>query len=125
MKVKAELDKNSLKQIANDKKNFEKGVLVGVRNAMLFVERESKSSFGKPGNLKVKSGLLRSSIYSKVQEARDKIIGSVGSNVIYAPVHEFGNFKTPARPFIEPAFSNNIERINELIVSSIDKEVKL
>jgi phage gpG-like protein len=40
--------------------------------------------------LKRRTGRLRASINTKVEREGNRIIGSVGTNVIYAAVHEFG-----------------------------------
>ena len=40
--------------------------------------------------LKVRTGRLRASVTSKVTEQPDAVVGIVGTNVEYAPPHEFG-----------------------------------
>lgn len=60
------------------------------------------------GNAPVDTGRLRSSI---VFEELDGMIGvSVGSNVDYAPIQEFGSENTPASPFLRPAFKKVLTR---------------
>lgn len=68
---------------------------------------------GRPG-LNVRTGRLRSSITYQVRNNGDLIDLSVGSNVIYARIHEYGgdtgrNHKTyiPPRPYLGPSFAEN------------------
>jgi len=124
MKFDLKLDPKSLKTIEKEKSNIHGGVLEGVRKAMFYVESMSKKRFGTAGNLHVVSGRLRSSIKTSVQKMGTEVHGSIGSNVIYAAIHEFGNFRTPARPFMGPAISENIDKINDIIADSINKGVR-
>lgn len=124
MEVKIELDQNYLKQFNQQKKDLREGTLEGLRRAMFYVENISKRRFGTPGNLKVKSGRLRGSIKQSVKEMKDKFVGTIGTNVIYGPVHEFGLGKYPPRPFIKPAIDENVDMINRLIQRSINRKVK-
>lgn len=108
-----------------------RGLLKGVKKGMLFAEGEAKKSFGRPGNLKVRSGHLRRSIKTSVKETGDTVQGIIGSNVIYAAIHEFGGMagrglksKIPARPFLKPALEDNVIAISRIIQKEIAKEVK-
>jgi len=47
--------------------------------------------------LKVRTGRYRSSITSKIEGAGSDITGKVGTNVVYAPVHEYGATIAPKR----------------------------
>lgn len=123
--------------------NFKRDLYKGIAKAMLFTEAASKSSFGKLGNLKVDTGLLRRSIKSESSENT----GRLSSNVIYAAIHELGGiirpknaaalrFKVggawrsakkvimPARPFLRPAFEENMDEISEIILGTILKGMK-
>lgn len=124
MEIKITSDKNNIKILGKLEGDFDTGVLQGVRNAMFFTESISKKSFGKSGNLNVLSGRLRSSIRVKVEKLRNEVRGTIGSDVIYGAVHEFGNFRTIARPFIQPSIDENVEKIGDIIMKSVDKEVK-
>jgi phage gpG-like protein len=125
---------------------YKKALIEGIRKAILFAEAESKKSFGQSGNLKVKTGYLRRSIQSSVDVRYNLITASLFTDVIYAPIHEFGgkikaknsgylNFSVggrwvkikevtiPTRPFLEPAIVNNQQKLDELISDTITKEV--
>jgi len=122
--IKLELDKKSLKVFDETKKEIDDGTLKGVRKAMFYAEGQAKNSFGKPGNLRVRSGRLRSSIFSNVRKDGTDVIGEIGSNVYYARLHELGTKRLPARPFLQPAIRDNIDKIQQIIIDSINKEVK-
>lgn len=87
--------------------------------------------------LKVRTGRLRSSVTTRVEMQGKDILGKVGSNVVYAPVHEYGatitakkgeylrfqveghwvsvkSVKIPRRPIWEPTLKENREKINAL-----------
>ena len=122
--IQLDIDPKSIKMLNKIDDDVKTGLLKGVRKAMFFVEGESKKRFGSAGNLRVRSGRLRSSIKSSVQKQGKDIVGIVGSNVIYASVHEFGNDRVPARPFITPVFDEKLNIIEGLIMDSIMEEVK-
>jgi phage gpG-like protein len=127
--------------------NIKKGIMKGMRLSMLHAEAQSKKRFNTPGNLHVGTGRLRNSINSSVVQEGDTYVGSLGTNVVYGQIHEYGGvirpitspylkFKTldgrwhsvrsvniPARPFIRPAIEENLERIRDIIINSITQEV--
>jgi phage gpG-like protein len=141
------------------KTNFEKvfqkwpekvmrGLKEGLQNYLYTLEKQAKGIFGRPGALKIKSGRLRSSIKStKVRNVgTGTVSGDVGSNVVYAPVQEFGAkissknkkylmFKIegkwkkkefvniPARPFLGMALSNTKTIGRKMVEDAILKEL--
>ena len=79
------------------------------------VEAEAKRIvyLGHPDHLKKKTGNLQRSITTELSVTGQEITASVGTNVVYAPVHEFGAAITdkygttriiPPRPFLVPAW---------------------
>lgn len=126
MKISMEVDPKSLKEVDELDEEFRTGTLEGVRKAMFLVEGAAKKRFGTPGNLRVQSGRLRSSIKTNVNNYRDVVVGAVGSDVVYAPVHELGSRdgRVPPRPFLRPSIEENIDKINDIITDSINREVK-
>lgn len=144
--IKFKLLPDSIKALEQYPKDFYKGLVQGMRNAMFFLEKEVKSSFGVGGNLKVGTGMLRRSIQTTVKPQGSNVIGTIGSDVIYARIHELGGtihprvadylqfqvnghwvktkeVKIPARPYLSPAITKNEEKIKEIIQDSIFKEV--
>ena len=130
MKFNIELPKKELDKLDKGKA-FRIGLLNGVKDGMLFAESEAKKSFGRSGNLKVRTGLLRRSIKSSVKKTTKGVEGTLSDNVIYAAIHEFGGkagkglrSNIPARPFLRQAIENNIIQISRIIQKEIIKEVK-
>ena len=100
----------------------------------------------RPAKLGVRSGRLRSSIFWFVNRRANQIVGTIGTNVVYAPIHEFGGIivpkrakwlrfmvrpgqwvsvkkvTMPKRPFLHPALEDNRQAIMDLIMTG---EVKL
>lgn len=148
--IRIKFNKRDLANLNKMPEEFKKGALKGMRQAMFHAERMSKKDFeksrGPKGGLHVRTGNLRRSIGSGVNVIGNNIIGWIGSNLIYAQIHELGGiikprtkqylrfqiegfWKTvkqviiPQRPFIEPGITENIDKIKELIVNSIVREV--
>lgn len=46
----------------------------------------------------------------------------VGTNVIYAPYHEFGTSKMNARPYLKPGIMDNINTYKEIISKFLEEE---
>jgi phage gpG-like protein len=127
--------------------NIKEGIYKGMKLAMLHAEAQSKKRFNTPNNLHVRTGRLRNSIIGQVTQSGDTYTGSLGTNVIYGPIHENGGViraknapylkfqlpngqwiskkevSIPSRPFLRPAITENIDRIREIIINSITKEV--
>lgn len=109
----------------------------GMKESMLVAEREAKLNLS--GRiLNRRTGRLRNSITSDVRIAGDKVIGRIGSNVVYARIHELGGeivprrakalkfqigdkwvttqkVVMPARPYLRPAIEKNISEIGEIL----------
>lgn len=123
-------------------KDYKDGLLKGVRQAMFVAEAWAKGSFGKPGHLKARTGNLRRSINTKVVDKGNQIVGTIGSAVIYAAIHELGGkilpkkgkylkfaidghwisvkqVNIPARPYLAPSIESNINKIRDIIKNSV------
>ena len=127
-------------------RDFREALVKGVRKATYFAEAQAKKSFGKSGHLKSRSGHLRRSIKSRVKEMSKNIIGELSSDVIYAAIHEYGGiiraknapylkFKIgnrwvqvkkvfiPPRPYLRPAFEDNLRKMETIITDTVAKEL--
>lgn len=143
MLVNIEVDLKDIEGITTD---FQRGIEKGMKLATIFAEGASKKRFNTPDNLNVRTGRLRTSIIGISEKSGDTYVGSVGTDVIYGRIHELGGTITPkngpylkfqidgrwmsvksvtipARPFLLPAITENIDRIEEIILNSIYKEV--
>jgi phage gpG-like protein len=124
---------------------FRDALVNGLKQAMLFAEGEAKKNLtGGPRNVKTVSGYLRRSIKSTVDSS--KLEGSIGSDVIYAAIHEYGgtitakkgpylvfqangswvktsSVKIPERPYLRPALFGNVDKIGKIISKRVVDEV--
>jgi phage gpG-like protein len=63
---------------------------VGITRSALLVQRDSMQNKLSGQVLQVRTGRLRRSINIKVDDSGTKVVGTVGTNVEYAAVHEYG-----------------------------------
>lgn len=63
---------------------------VGIARAALLVQRDSKEDKLSGQVLKVRTGRLRRSINTKITDTETRVVGTVGTNVEYAHIHEYG-----------------------------------
>jgi phage gpG-like protein len=72
-----------------------------------------------------KTGRLRRSVRAESAVIRgNDVTGAIGSNVIYAPVHEFGNAKMPERAPFRTGIKENANYIGEEILAEIEETLK-
>lgn len=72
------------------------------------------------GKVRYKSGTLRRSIHMEViKSTQDRCEVRVGTDVIYARIHEYGGRGISAQPYMRPAIDDNREAIQQEIVASI------
>jgi phage gpG-like protein len=112
---------------------------------MFIAEKWSKQSFGQPGHLVSRTGNLRRSINTTVQDNGKSVIGIIGTAVVYGPIHETGGtikpikgkylkfaiggnwksvrqVKIPARPYLTPSITENTAKIREVIMRCVAEE---
>lgn len=129
LKVDLKLDPKSEKYLNDLSKRFDKGLSKGLIKGMLFAEGEAKSIFKEsgpvlppPGPLVARTGHLRRSIRAGVNGS----VGWIGTEVKYGVYHELGLGRMPKRPFLAPSFQGkNLERVKEIIINGIFKEIKI
>jgi phage gpG-like protein len=115
----------------------------GMDEAVILAEGEARlNTSGRI--LQRRTGRLRGSITHSVRISGNKVIGTIGSNVVYARIHELGgvirpvrakalhfvipgvghrtaqSVTIPARPYLRPAFAENIEEIGRVLVKHIE-----
>jgi HK97 gp10 family phage protein len=64
----------------------------------------------------VKTGYLRSSIYTKISDW----VAEIGAEATYALFVEFGTRYMQARPYLYPAFQEHLPRLEAFICEAID-----
>lgn len=128
LEVDFNIKKGQLEKFNLLNKDLKEGLKKGVQTAMFYAEGQSKLRFNTPGNLKVQTGTLRRSIRGIVEEDADIIKGVLFTNVVYGPPHELGSmmktrsgstYMMPKRPFLEPAITENLDKINKIIINDI------
>jgi len=114
----------------------------GTEEAMILAEREAKLNLsGKILNRR--TGRIRNSITHKVGIQGDKVVGKIGTNVVYGRIHELGGeiyprkakalkfnipgvgWRTakkvvmPARPYLRPALEDNMSDIARILANRV------
>ena len=85
-----------------------------VRDLVLLVEGEAKKL------CPVDTGLLRASITPVIESWA---AGYVGTNTHYAPYVEYGTRKTPAQPFLEPAYEVGRQQASRIFEQAIGRAI--
>jgi len=142
------LSQQSKRMLNEQPKQFRKGTASGVKSAMQNLESDARKNFSGANQLKTRSGYLRRSISYGVYEAGDMYVGTIGSDAIYAAIHEFGGVITasakqyltfkgqngwvkvksvtiPPRPFLANSIERNKKRMSREIVDYINRSLKL
>ena len=152
IKIDLKMSKKSTMEVKQYAKLMESGIFAGMKRAMFFAEAESKKSFienhkgaAHSSKLTARTGHLRRSVQSQVRRKTGLIIGSLGSSVKYARIHELGgvirakgkgwlSFRIgkhfikvkqvtiPARPYLKPAIESNLKKINDIIGKEIERQ---
>lgn len=145
-KIDLGVNKKDLQDIRDMPEEFREGMLKGMRKSMFLAEAAAKNRMGRQGEIGIRSGHLRRSIQSGVKQFGGSVEGWIGSNVVYARIHELGGvirpragkylrfkiegkWKTvkevtiPARPYLQPSILENMDKIKDIIRNSIIKEV--
>lgn len=75
-----------------------------------------------PDRVTSRTGTLRRSI--RVNRSPLPFAVEVGSDVVYAPVHELGSRTHPKRPFLAPALDEASKAIGDFVADEIAKEIR-
>lgn len=82
----------------------------------LRVERQAKI------NAPVDTGRMRASITNRLVGAgSDNPVSEAGTNVVYAGFVEYGSSKSPAKPFLFPAYNQNKDKILKDIAAAFKR----
>jgi len=146
LQVKFELTEKSKRWLKKYPSDFEEAFYKALKKGMWYAERQAKASFGSAGKPKVRTGHLRRSIKSDVDRKYGSLVGVLFSDVIYAAVQEEGatirprvkdflRFQVggqfvyarqviiPARPFLGPALSDNLTKIQQIVRDSLVEQM--
>jgi len=138
--LKFTVDKGSIRRLKRAPAQMRRALIPAMTECMALAERTAKKDYLSgpgPRKLQRRSGRLRGSITHRVTLSGDRVRGELGTNVIYARIHELGGVirpKTakylkfqidgqwrsvkqvimPARPFLRPAFEDNLNRFRDI-----------
>ena len=130
MEIRLKVDRASQRWLDASPRILERAVDKAMPKIALFAESKAKQDFTKSrserGGLHVRTGNLRRSI---IGEAFGDTV-SLGSNVVYSAIHEMGGaihrgtsmIYIPRRPFLEPAFTENIDKIGDILLKILFEE---
>lgn len=144
MKVDLELDRGASARIAAMPGGIMPALFSGMKKAMFLAEREAKLNLSGRV-LHRRTGRLRNSILTRVTQSTHSVTGEIGSNVVYARIHELGGVITPkkakalkfyipgvgwrtsqkvtipSRPYLRPALMDSLPEIRVLIAEEVRK----
>lgn len=123
-------------------REWKRGLAHGMSKVAKFLEDKAKGNFNKPNTPRVRTGALRRSIAS----GSDGLSAWIASNLKYARIQEMGGVITarrkpyltfkvgnswvskksvtiPARPYLQTAIKNNIDRVVAIIEQEITEEL--
>lgn len=121
--IQIQTTKSTEKMLLEFPQETRKALVAAMTQASLFLEAETKKSFGRSGYPKVRTGHLRRSIYSKAIERASNVIGIIGTEVIYGRFLEDGTRRMKARPFLRPTVKRNEDKLAVMINNHILKEL--
>lgn len=118
-------------KLENMRGNSTEALRKGIGRACARIQADAKQ------NCVVDTGRLRASIVTEVHTEGNTVVGTVGTNVEYAPYVEFGTGKNgdPSvehntsfagrvpKPFLYPAFRANKDKIENDVTDSIVNEI--
>ena len=76
-----------------------------------------------PKQITSRTGALRASIAVDRRELPRYAV-EVGSSLVYAPVHEFGNATTRARPYLSTALADEADKFPDIFMSEWDRAMR-
>ena len=100
-----------------------KELVAAMRIGSAMLEAETKKGFGFNGYPNVRTGNLRRSIYTKVLETRDEVVGILGASAIYGSFLEEGTRHMRARPYLRPTIERNETKLDNFINNRIAQEL--
>jgi phage gpG-like protein len=147
LRVDLKLPEEFLRYMNTLPRHFNKAVLRGLKLGMKVVEGKAKRSFGEARKPGIGTGRLRASIQSSARREGAGFAGRIGSDLVYASIHEFGGvirpraseymtFQTaegwrrvkqvvmPRRPYIQPAIIESLDDITKLIYKEVRRATK-
>ena len=117
----------------------------GMKQAMLLAERTVRGEYLSGKALQRRTGRLRGSITHDVRIEGDRVVGRIGTNVVYGRIHELGgvikaknakylkfnipgvgwrmakSVTIPKRPFLRPSLEDNMSDIGRILAKRVEE----
>ena len=101
-----------------------------INDSIIFVEKEMKNNLTNKLINVGKTGLLRKN-WVKIRASTGKLIGILGTNTVYARIHEFGgragrnrSVKLRARKYLQTAIKDSQRKINKILDNAMKRIVR-
>lgn len=123
MELRIHIDRKFYKILDESPKFISRAMDDALPKIALMVEGEAKKNFNGINQLRVRTGNLRRSIIGAVKGN----VVSVGTDVVYGRIHELGGimpggWKMPKRPYLAPAFDENENKIEKILMKELRQE---
>jgi len=148
MDITLTISRQSLDMLKNAPARMREALIPAMKRCMAAAEATAKRDYlsgPRPTRLDRRTGRLRGSIATEAVMDGNKIVGRIGSNVVYARIHEQGLVgavnvrahmrRTKAgaaavrahtrrvnmrrRPFLRPALEDNLDKFNDIFADAI------
>lgn len=90
MRLKVEYSKTKMDVLVKGLQGAPAQIQLGLKEAMFASVLQVHRTAVQPGYAPFQTGTLRRSITFTVEESQGRVWGAVGSNLVYAAIHEFG-----------------------------------
>jgi len=146
LEVRIKLDRNAVQRLRRKPEEMRRALIPAMEKCMAVAEGTAKREYLSgpgPSKLQRRSGRLRGSITTEVSATPTGVEGALGTNVIYARIHEKGGvirpkvadalrfmvpgvgWRTaqkvviPPRPFMRPSVAGNLDRFKGVFADSL------
>lgn len=147
LKVELKLSEKAKAMLKKMPELVKPAIYKGMKEGMVLADREARLNLSGRV-LQRRTGRLRNSITHDVKIEGNKVVGRIGTNVIYGRIHELGgvikprqaqylrfnipgvgwrmakSVTIPARPYLRPALEDSIKDIGEMITKRIEEAFK-
>jgi len=147
LKIELKLSEKSKALLKKMPELVKPAIYKGMKKGMVLADRDARLNLSGRV-LQRRTGRLRNSITHDVKIEGNKVVGRIGTNVIYGRIHELGgvikprqaqylrfnipgvgwrmakSVTIPARPYLRPALEDNVKDIGEIITKRIEEAFK-
>ena len=117
-----ELEVTGIKEVREQLRDMVEQVTKALPEAML--ESVSIIEASAKEKAPVRTGALRDSIISDVEETTTEVSVEVGPTIDYADDVEFGGVRRAAKPYLRPSIDELEDTVLEVLASELDKVVE-